>query len=112
MPKSRIAAILCSHADKALSSTSPSHNTKAIQAAAYNQFGWWQAAAIEASKQACNNNDSAADNFLSSSTWPFLAAAQTAEARMNAGSEALLIGDTVQESGQLLTFALRQRCAE
>jgi hypothetical protein len=71
-----------------------------------------QAAAIEVSEQARNNNDRAADTFLSSSTRPFLAAAQTAEAWMNAGSEALLIGNTAQKSGQLLTFALRQRCAE
>jgi hypothetical protein len=53
-----------------------------------------QAAAIEGNEQARNNNDRAADTFLSSSTWPLLAAAQTAEAWMNPGSEALLIGNT------------------
>jgi hypothetical protein len=45
-------------------------------------------------------------------TWPFLAAAQSAETGMNARSEALLIGNALKKFGQLLTFTLRQRCAE
>jgi len=69
-------------------------------------------AATEASEQACNNNHTGAAAFLNSLTWPFPAAAQTAEAWMNAGSEALLIGNALKKSAQLLTLALRQRCAE
>jgi hypothetical protein len=42
----------------------------------------------------------------------FPAAAQSAEAWMNARSEALLIGNSLKKSGQLLTLALRERCAE
>ncbi len=75
-------------------------------------FGTYRAAATEASVQACNNDDTGADTFLNPLTWPFLAAAQTAEAWMNAGSEALVIGNALKKSGQLLTLALRQRCAE
>jgi hypothetical protein len=41
-----------------------------------------------------------------------VAAAQTAEAWMNAGSEALLIGNPLKKSGQLLTLTWRQRCAK
>jgi hypothetical protein len=67
-----------------------------------------QAAATEASEEACSNNDAEPLNSL---TWPFLAA-QSAKARMNAGSEALLISNALKKFGQLLTFALRQRCAE
>jgi hypothetical protein len=71
-----------------------------------------EAAASEASEQACNNNDTGAAAFLNSLTWPFPPPAQTAEAWMNAGSEALLIGNALKKSAQLLTLALRQRCAE
>ena len=71
-----------------------------------------RAAATEASEQACNNNDTGADTFLNSLTWPFPPPAQTAEPWMNAGSEALLIGNALKKSAQLLTLALRQRCAE
>jgi hypothetical protein len=70
------------------------------------------AAATEASEPVCNNNDTEEDVlFSNSSTWSFVAA-QSAKARMNAGSEALLISNALKKFGQLLTLALRQRCAE
>jgi len=47
-------------------------------------------------------NDTGADTFFNSLTWPFLTAAQSAEAWMNAGREALLIGNPLKKSGQLL----------
>jgi hypothetical protein len=65
----------------------------------------------EVSEQGCNKHDTGADTFLNPSPWPFLAA-QSAEAWMNAGGEALVIGNALKKSGQLLTLALRQRCTE
>jgi hypothetical protein len=63
-------------------------------------------------EQACNNKDTGADAFLNWLTWPFLAAAQSAESWMNAGNKALLIGNPLKKSGQLLTLAWSQRCAK
>jgi hypothetical protein len=53
-----------------------------------------------------------ADTFLTWSAWPFLAPTQPAKARMNTGSEALLIGNALKKFGQLLTLALRQHRTE
>jgi hypothetical protein len=66
----------------------------------------------EAIKPACNNNDTGADSFLNPLSSALQAAAQSTEAWMNAGGEALLIGNPLKKSGQLLTLARRQRCEE
>ena len=51
-------------------------------------------------------------SFFTLLTWPFLAAAESAEAGMNAGNEALLIGDALKKAGQQFALAVRQRCAQ
>jgi hypothetical protein len=77
------------------------------------QFGWLQAATTDASEKTSNQDDADACPFLNAAlTCTFPAVAQSAEAWMNTGSEALLIGNALKKSGQLLALARRQRCAE